>query len=244
MSTGPIHPGAPNLSHRPVGRWTPFLILLLAVAFRLSASWYEPHPTLDEVLLFLLLVPGSWIIASFSLLPGWAFTAYGAIAAVLYLFIDSFGTSIDSADSVSDYLEIAVAFGVFAVVGSVISRGVAFLARPAGGEGLSEAQPRRTSARFFVPRPKFCGYLSLVMAGITVAWLCFLTLTALYDNPWAGNSPYWYAMLANCMWPGAIGLALAVAGLFQERRGRKPSVLAILVILLAYIVLPMNFNFA
>ena len=64
------------------------------------------------------------------------------------------------------------------------------------------------------------------------------------------GGPFWRALWDNEAWPGGIGLVLAAVGLVQDsldsRGSRKGilSIIAIAVIVLAYLLLPAPMNFA
>ena len=57
------------------------------------------------------------------------------------------------------------------------------------------------------------------------------------------GGPFWEALWDNASWPGGIGFTLAVVGLIQNSRKRILSIVAIIVIVLAYVLLapPMAF---
>lgn len=79
------------------------------------------------------------------------------------------------------------------------------------------------------------------MALVTVGWLCYVQ----FQRPrYHQGGPFWEALWDNAMWPGGIGLALAVVGLIQNSRKRVLSIVAIVVIVLAYVLLPPPMNFA
>lgn len=90
------------------------------------------------------------------------------------------------------------------------------------------------------PRHSFYSCLALVMSGVTVAWMWYLS----YCHPrYHQGGPFWEALFDNMLWPGGITMALAVIGLIQNSRKRKLSIVAIVVTVLAYLLLvpPMNF---
>jgi hypothetical protein len=79
------------------------------------------------------------------------------------------------------------------------------------------------------------------MALVTVAWLYYVQ----FERPrYHMGGPFWEALWDNAGWPGGIGLVLAVVGLIQTSRKRVLSIVAIVIIVLAYILLPPPMNFA
>lgn len=58
------------------------------------------------------------------------------------------------------------------------------------------------------------------------------------------GGPFWEALWDNVGWPGGIAVFLAIAGLFQTSRKRGLSIVAIVVTVLAYLLLPPPYNFA
>ena len=91
------------------------------------------------------------------------------------------------------------------------------------------------------PSNSFCGVLSLAMAALTVAWLAYVE----FCRPrYHEGGPFWHALWSNVLWPGGIGMALAVVGLLQPSRKRVPRIVAIVIIVVAYVVLAPPYNFA
>ncbi len=89
-------------------------------------------------------------------------------------------------------------------------------------------------------RHSFYSCASLVMAVVTVAWLYYVE----FERPlYHMGGPLWEALWENAVWPGGIGVALAAVGLAQRSRKRVLSIVAIAIIVLAYVLLapPMNF---
>jgi len=89
-------------------------------------------------------------------------------------------------------------------------------------------------------RHSFYSCAALVMALVSVAWLCYVQ----FARPrYHMGGPFWEALWDNAGWPGGIGLALALVGLIQNSRKRILSIVAIGVIVLAYVLLapPMAF---
>lgn len=81
-------------------------------------------------------------------------------------------------------------------------------------------------------RHSFCSISSLVMAVVAVAWqYCVENGHPRYHQ----GGPVWAAFAENACWPGGIGLVLALFGLVQPGRKRVLSVLAIVVIAVAYL---------
>src|SRR5689334_16031466 len=74
-----------------------------------------------------------------------------------------------------------------------------------------------------------CG--ALVVGLMTVGWLYFVQVGHPHLHE---GGPVWGAMFENAWWPGTVGLVLAVVGLFQKRRKCTLSIVAIIVIVLAY----------
>jgi len=81
----------------------------------------------------------------------------------------------------------------------------------------------------------------MVMAGLTIVVLVYVRTARPGQHP---GGPFWEALWANAMWPGGIGLALAAAGLIEPGRRRTASLIAIVVIVLAYALLSPPLNFA
>lgn len=79
------------------------------------------------------------------------------------------------------------------------------------------------------------------MAGVTVAWLGYVEL----GRPrYHMGGPFWVTLWSTAYWPGGIGLVLAVIGLTQTSRKRVMSIVATVVIVLAYLLLSPPLNFA
>src|SRR5207249_685114 len=90
-------------------------------------------------------------------------------------------------------------------------------------------------------RHSFYSCASVVMALVTVAWLYYVQ----FERPrYHQGGPFWEALWDNSIWPGGIGLTLAVVGLIQNSRKRILSIVAIVIIVLAYTLLPPPLNFA
>ena len=90
------------------------------------------------------------------------------------------------------------------------------------------------------PRHSFYSLLSLAMAVLVVVWLWYV---AFCRPRYHMGGPLWQALWENADWPGRIGIGAAVLGLLQTGRKRTLSIVAIVIILLAYVILspPMNF---
>jgi len=79
------------------------------------------------------------------------------------------------------------------------------------------------------------------MAIVVVAWLYYVE----FSRPrWHEGGPFWQALYENAGWPGGIGIVSAIIGLMQKDRRRSLSIVAIAIIVLAYIVLAPPENFA
>jgi hypothetical protein len=80
----------------------------------------------------------------------------------------------------------------------------------------------------------------MAMAVLTVAWLYYVQ----FERPrYHMGGPFWQALWDTSWLPGGIGLLLAAVGLIRNSRKRVLSLVAIVVIVLAYALLmpPMNF---
>jgi hypothetical protein len=85
------------------------------------------------------------------------------------------------------------------------------------------------------------GWLAITMAVVSIGWLGYVQ----FARPrYHEGGPLWRALWQSYWLPGGIGLALALAGLVQEGRKRSASILAIILIVLAYFLLPPPNNFA
>jgi hypothetical protein len=97
-------------------------------------------------------------------------------------------------------------------------------------------------ARRYLPRRhSFFSCASLGMALLTVVWLSYVQ----FSRPrYHMGGTFWKALWENSAWPGGIGIALAGLGLIQKDRVRVLSVVAIVVIVLAYVLLMPPLAFA
>ena len=87
----------------------------------------------------------------------------------------------------------------------------------------------------------FYSILSLAMAFVVIAWLYFVE----FERPRSHQGgPLWEALWENASWPGGIGIGCAVLGLLQTGRKRSLSIVAIVIIVIAYIILSPAANFA
>jgi hypothetical protein len=90
-------------------------------------------------------------------------------------------------------------------------------------------------------RHSFFSCASMAMAVLTVAWLYYVQ----YERPrYHMGGPFWKALWDTSWLPGGIGLVLAAVGLIQNSRTRVLSVVAIVVIVLAYVLLMPPLHFA
>lgn len=91
------------------------------------------------------------------------------------------------------------------------------------------------------PRHSIFGAAAVAMAGLTVGWLLYVQ----FARPrFHQGGPIWEALWRWALLPGLIGLVLAVVGVARGGRKRFVSILAIVVIVLAYLLLPPPLNFA
>ena len=111
---------------------------------------------------------------------------------------------------------------------------------------MPDPSPPRSIALDYAPPTlrrghSFYSVLSLVMAGVTVGWLYYVQ----YVRPrYHQGGPLWEALWQWASLPGSIGVVLAIIGLSQSSRKRILSVVALAIIVLAYLLLPPPNNFA
>ena len=85
------------------------------------------------------------------------------------------------------------------------------------------------------------GWMAIAMAVVSFGWLWYVQ----FVRPrYHYGGPLWRVLWELYWLPGGIGVALAFGGLVQEGRRRTTSVVAIALIVLAYVLLPPPNNFA
>lgn len=126
--------------------------------------------------------------------------------------------------------------------------GVILYAEFACGGRLSGYDIRRMSgsiweyaSRSLRVRHSFYSCLSVVMAGVTVGWLCFVYYG---HSRWHGGGAVWEALFDCSSWPGVLALGAGVMGLIQSSRKRWLSFVGMAVTVGAYWVWSVSFNFA
>jgi hypothetical protein len=82
------------------------------------------------------------------------------------------------------------------------------------------------------------------MAGVSVLWLGYVHSCLGTPPHWQLFNPIWVALYDHYECPGEIGIALAVVGLIQNSRKRTLSLIAVIVIVVAYALLLPPGNFA
>jgi hypothetical protein len=90
-------------------------------------------------------------------------------------------------------------------------------------------------------RHSFYSILSLALAALTVGWLWYVEFVR---PKYHQGGPLWEVLWDWSWLPGTLGFLLAIIGLHQESRKRWLSVVAMVVIVLAYLLLPPPKNFA